>query len=67
MGHLFVCSRCNHVDDAELACAGPLPSDAAQQLCSKCKCGVWHDLFDYLPYDPAVDTVVNRPSGVALE
>lgn len=66
MGLLFVCNRCNHVDDIELASAGPLPADPAQQLCTMCKCGQWHGLFEYLPYDPDTDQVANRPNGLGL-
>lgn len=60
---LFVCSRCNCVDLAELA------KPDFSWLCSECnpKIGVWHNQFAKAQYDPDNDEVVNRPSRLGLE
>lgn len=67
MNQLFVCTRCNCVDLVEFAFATALPSEAERQLCTMCKTGTWHNRFEYSPYRPEEDLVVNRPTGIALE
>lgn len=66
MGQLFVCYKCHHVDDIELAFTGAFPRVESEQLCTLCKTGTWHDLFEYAPYDAATDLVVNRTNGLGL-
>lgn len=63
---LFVCNLCDCVDHVELAHAGTLPIQPEAQLCTECQTGVWHDQFPKEPYDPALDNVVNRPTGLSL-
>lgn len=66
MNFSFVCTRCVHVDDVDLAHSGQLPADPEKQLCTFCKTGTWHGLFEYLEYNPEKDMVINRPSGLSL-
>lgn len=66
MNDLFVCDSCNHVDTLEFAYEGSvIPTGPLQ--CTQCQSGQWHDLIHYRPYNPQVDLVVNRPSGVGLD
>lgn len=57
---LFVCDKCNTVDDTSLV-------DISEGfLCSCCKNGEWHEVFTQKQFDPTEHTsVVNRP-GAAL-
>lgn len=63
---LFACSQCNCVDAVDLAFVGDLPPDRAQQKCTFCKTGTWHNQFPREPYDPDQDHVCNRETGLAL-
>lgn len=63
---LFACNQCGCVDNAELAFAGEFPIDPSEQKCTLCKTGTWHDIFPQLPYDPQMDEVCNRPTGIGL-
>lgn len=66
MTRQFVCNNCNCVDLVDLAFAGPFPHNPADQLCTFCKTGTWHNQFPREPYLPEEDTVVNRPDGLGL-
>ena len=57
----YVCESCGCVDLVEL-----LPNPG-EHICSECRTGTWHGLFPKRPYNPRIDLVVNRPSGVGLE
>lgn len=64
---LFVCYRCECVDDSDLAfIGGVVPEHPANQLCSLCMTGSWHDRFPHQPYDPKRDLVGNKPTGIGL-
>lgn len=57
---LYACDTCNHVDYLEHG----QTLAVGQALCSKCKTGDWHGMFEYEPYSPSKHpNVVNRSSG----
>lgn len=66
---LFVCDKCNHVDEMDVAYPQqPLAKGIpiARYLCTKCQKKEWHGLFTYRPYSPNYDVVINRPTGIGL-
>lgn len=62
---LFTCDTCNTVDSDELTPL-PNPCPSGKYLCTECLGGTWHNQFPRAVYDPKVDHVVNRPSGIGL-
>lgn len=66
MSGLFVCDRCNCVDMVEVCYPHGIPITASDLLCSECKTGCWHGLFDKTEYSPEKDLVDNRPTGLSL-
>lgn len=66
MSDLFACSTCHCVDSVELAYADALPADVRQHQCTYCKTGTWHERFPREPYNPDLDNVVNRPTGLSV-
>ncbi len=63
---LFVCTRCHCVDAVDLAFTWSFPTDPAQQICTQCRSGYWHDVFAKELYDPTRDNVVNKPTGLSI-
>jgi len=56
----FACERCGNVDATILA--------EGTQLCSRCRTGSWHGIWDEEKFDPAVHRgVVNRDSDTDPE
>lgn len=64
---LFVCNACDCVDQIGLAYpSGRLPTTPLLQQCSQCQTGTWHNLFPKEKYQPGIDHVSNRPTGIGL-
>ena len=55
-GDLFCCTKCKHVDSAALA---NIESVGPTMLCTMCKTGKWHDVFEYKVYDRDTVFVMN--------
>lgn len=63
---LFVCGYCEHVDAMELCPHNRSIKAHADWLCTCCAGKPWHNRFEYRPYNPATDLVVNRATGIGL-
>lgn len=69
----FVCAQCDSVDAVELAYPSnrckPFPPNIDEQLCICCQPDerTWHGLFAQLRYNPEVDFVINRSTGLGLD
>lgn len=60
---LFTCDRCDTVDSSELI---PQQQTTSPKLCTICLGLPWHNQFPQRAYNPKVDLVNNRPSGIGL-
>lgn len=57
----FVCDKCNTVDDDTL-------TDISEGfLCSQCKTGEWHEVFEQEQYDPSFHTQMLNRTGPSLD
>lgn len=56
MGTLFVCDRCNTVDDLNAT----QQTTPGEYTCHECKYGVWHGYFVKEQYRESEHDVVNR-------
>ncbi len=74
---LFVCEKCNSIDELDLVIATDAVKPGTQLLCSACLptvakdglkagTGQWHGLFPRRAFDPKEDIVVNRPNGLSV-
>lgn len=75
---IFVCEKCNCIDELDLVLSGPRPEPGYKLLCSSCLpvgvaqgglragTGEWHGKFPRQEYDPTQDLVINRPSPLGL-
>ena len=78
MNDLYVCDNCGCVDCLSLNLAAPAVTPGAKFLCSECLpvgvaqggfapgTGKWHGRYPKRAYDPTMDLVVNRPTGLGL-
>ena len=58
----FVCERCNCIDST-LA-----PGYSGNFICTECRTGEWHYLFDKKEYDPKVNKeMLNRPNPTTTD
>lgn len=64
---LFVCEQCGNVDSVSLAYTKQEKQYGHPRwLCTSCQGKPWHNQFPMSPYDPEVDYVVNKESGIGL-
>lgn len=62
---LFACEKCNVVDDSDIT-SQPTPGRWFCACCCKPN-GYWHNQFPRRIWNPALDVVCNKPSGLGLE
>lgn len=57
---IFACDTCQHVDMVD----GESKTATGQMICTQCRTGSWHHVFEYEVYDPTRHfNVINRSSG----
>lgn len=63
MNQLICCTKCQHVDMADLAASEAVAARKTPTpfICTRCLTGKWHNQFAYVRYNPDTDRVSNPP------